>query len=190
MEQSEIEKAQAVMGKNYDAIIRSLPLPLTKREDELVSTFARHNGNCLSKLKSLYEFMDELLECMGKYTPCKKGCTHCCNYKVSISELEAEFIRKQEGIKPSKPVSIGDTHGTPCSFLKKGVCSIYKSRPFFCRQHISTHDSSELCRVDVCNNVNVKYPTFTEVRAVYEGLLEESGLNKRFDIRAIFQARK
>lgn len=190
MLQSDIERVRAITEKNCDLIIKSLPPALLAREDELVSTFARHTGNYLSKLKSLYDFMDELSEAMSKYLPCKKGCTHCCKIHVSISELEAEFIRKHENMKMPKPKSVGETHGTPCSFLKKGACSIYKSRPFVCRQHVSTYDSPVLCRVDVCNDVVVKYPRFTEVRAVYDKLLETSGLDKRFDIRAIFPARK
>lgn len=190
MEQREIEEMQAIMEKNYKTMIAAIPLSLLKQEDELVSMFERHAGNYLSKLKALYEFMDTLLSYMSKHAPCKKGCSHCCHIKVHISEMEAEFIRKHEGIKPSKAVDVGDTHGLPCPFLRKGACSIYKSRPFFCRQHICTFSSSKLCRVEICNNVTMKTPAFTEVRAVYENLLLESGLNKHCDIRAIFGARK
>lgn len=190
MEHAEVEKVQVIVEKNFAAMVAAIPQSLQKQEDELVGTFKKHTGNYLSRLKSLYEFMDTLSEYMGKHAPCKKGCSHCCNIRVSISEMEAEFIRKQEGIKPSKPIAVGETHGTPCPFLKKGTCSIYKSRPFLCRQHISTYNSSDLCRVEVCNDVTVKFPRFTEVRAVYESLLKESGLANRFDIRALFPVRK
>lgn len=188
-EPDEKEQSRYRAKKNCDTIAHMLPFYLRSQEEQLVTKFRKHSGNSLTKLRSLYEFMGELSEYVQKCSPCKKGCSHCCHIEVSISELEAEYIKKIEGIKPTKAAVTGNTYGSPCPFLKKGSCSIYKSRPFVCRRHVTVDDSPRWCHIDVCNSIELTFPRFTEVDSVYDILVQESGLFKRFDIRELFTAR-
>jgi len=188
-EQDKKEQSRLRARKNSEIIARTLPPYLRVQEDQLVARFEKHSGNSLSKLQSLYEFMDELFGFVQKFSPCKKGCSHCCHIEVSVSELEVGYIRKHEGIKPARGSLGGYTYGSPCPFLRKGSCSIYKSRPFVCRRHVTVDDSPIWCRIDVCNSINLTFPRFTEVDSVYDMLVRESGLVRRFDIRELFIAR-
>jgi len=186
IEQHEMEVSRLKAQKKCEIIAHTLPPYLRKREEQLVARFEKHTGNSVSKLQSLYEFIDELFEFVQNFTPCNKGCSHCCHIEVSISEFEAEYIRKREGVKPSLKRPSKKNFGSPCPFLKKGSCSIYKSRPYVCRRHVTLDDSSKWCRIDVCNNIRLSFPRFSEVDSVYNLLVKESGLSKRFDIRELF----
>lgn len=190
VEQDEKEQSRLRAKENSDQIARTLPPYIRTQEEQLVARFMTHSGNPLSKLKSLYEFMDELYRFVQKFSPCKRGCSHCCHIEVSISELEAEYIRKHEGIKTARrPATGGYTYGSPCPFLKKGSCSIYRSRPFVCRRHVTVDESSKWCRIDFCNSIKLTFPRFSEVETVYGILVQESDYIRRFDIRELFVAR-
>ena len=163
-----------------------MPVLLKDQEAQFAKTYTRHKGNAFSKLQYLYEFMDDIYGFVGKFVPCKRGCIHCCHMPVSISELEIEFISKQANVKRSKRrLSINDTD-SPCPFLKKGACAIYKVRPFVCRQYVMLDETSKWCHVDVCNKIKLTQLKFTEITEFYDQLLHDCGKGKRLDIREAF----
>jgi len=100
---------------------------------------------------------------------CVKGCSHCCNMAVDISEHEYPYLRQgieqltteeKEEIKLRAKTRL-DKHKdlnfkerlnafTPCPLLnKEGACIIYNSRPINCRTF--TSPNSKLCEKMVNN---------------------------------------
>jgi len=171
--------------------ILSLPLNLKKEEANLVIRFSKHKGNSLTKLEALYDFMNKLYGFIKQYTPCKKSCSHCCYYEISLSEVEIQFIERSLKIKRSKNEYLGDFYGVPCPFLKNQVCSIYFHRPFVCRRHVILHNSSTYCHVDVANKHETLLPRFSEVDKVYEMIILQENQSDIIDIKEIlFDIRK
>jgi hypothetical protein len=183
--QEEIQRIRAKAKINAEKISDSLPLKLKEREDNLVTRFSKHKGNSLTKLKALYDFMDELYSFVNQHIPCKKSCSYCCYYEVSISEIEVQFIEQSLKIKRLKNKYSGIFHGTPCPFLKEQVCSIYLYRPFFCRYHITLKDLLTYCHPDVANEFEVPMFHFSEVIKVYNMIIQENQ-SDMFDIREAF----
>ncbi|WP_446812201.1 YkgJ family cysteine cluster protein (plasmid) [Methylomonas sp. 2BW1-5-20] len=184
----ELELEQENARKNSEIVIIRLPNRLAKREGLLLTKFFNHQGNPLTKLKDLYSFMDELFSFVHQFTPCKKGCSSCCYYDVSISELEIQYIEGATKIKRSKnPKQSSSFHGTPCPFLKAGVCSIYEYRPFFCRQHVALTRTSIWCHPDKCGTGEFTLLKFSEILRSYNFIIRENDNASIFDIRQIFQ---
>jgi Fe-S-cluster containining protein len=186
-EEEQLEIAQENARRNYERITSRIPPRLAQKEEALLEKFSKSHGNPLTKLQTLYEFMDELYAFVSRFTPCKKSCDSCCKYEASISELEARYIEDVAKVKRLKnPLPTSNFHGTPCPFLKGGACSIYKCRPFVCRRHVSLCQSSTWCHPDRSNDENFPLLSFTEVNKSYGLILQESGLTERADIRQIF----
>ena len=63
---------------------------------------------------------------------CKKGCCHCCQDNLTMTQAEAAVIRKLfPNIGNEKPHDPG-----ACPFLdENGLCRIYIARPYICRTH-------------------------------------------------------
>jgi Fe-S-cluster containining protein len=123
----------------------------------------RNKSEALKALEELYQVFDGFIEPFSTYAPCKIGCKACCNLIVEIFPIEAELIRQyilqnfdKEQLRAtlertnnnySSYLKYQKTYGDsmdeylkkniPCSFLStEGVCTIYKVRPFNCRNHI------------------------------------------------------
>ena len=87
------------------------------------------------------------------FTACRKGCSHCCNIAVLMSDVEAQRIGEHIGRKPVKtgafPADVKALQkqyfGVPCTFLKGGRCSIYEVRPLACRLHFNMADEPLMC---------------------------------------------
>lgn len=188
LHQNEIVASQLKAKATVEKIERMMPMSLKIREEHFLGTYIKHKGNSFSKLQHLYEFMDDLYAFVGKFIPCKKGCTHCCHIPVSISELEVEFITKLTNNRRAKTNLTVTGNDDPCPFLKRGACAIYKARPFVCRQHVMLDETSKWCQVDACNDIILTQLKFTEVIEFYNRLLEESRKGSRFDIRAVFDS--
>ncbi|MDD4912345.1 MAG: YkgJ family cysteine cluster protein [Sideroxydans sp.] len=178
-----IENARAT----YAIVASSLPKPLEKKEAELFDWYARLKGNPLTKLRALFEFMTTLYGTVARYTPCKKGCTSCCHYPVSITDLEIEFIERGAGIKRAKQIrKATHPYDAPCPFLRNDSCSIYAHRPFVCRKHVTLTKTMHWCHPDRANTKEFPLLNFSEVNRVFDALVRETGATAFCDIREAF----
>lgn len=178
-----IENARAT----FAVVAASIPEPLQEREAHLVNWYNRLKGNPITKLRALYDFMAQVYDSIHKFTPCKKGCTSCCHYPVSIREVEIKFIERESGVLRAKNVrGTEDYHGLPCPFLRNNSCSIYHARPFVCRRHITITKTAHWCHPDRANSAKFPLVNFTEVDKVFNAILLESQSSKAWDIRQIF----
>lgn len=130
--------------------VKAISPELSNREDTIQRKLASENASSRNKLQKIYSLMAELGKAAEPYVACGKGCSGCCQMNVTVSQLEANFIENETGIKPAR-VTRSVRHppdefmGVPCPFLKEGSCSIYEARPYPCRKHISFDTSSYWC---------------------------------------------
>lgn len=111
--------------------------------------------NTVEFMEGVYAKMDELYDQMDKSKiTCKKGCSACCNFNVSMTILEAKAIRnyvKVNKVSVDKEVFEKQLHlGTDeryfsphsrCAFLSaEGTCNIYPVRPMHCRKYLVNSD--------------------------------------------------
>lgn len=152
--------AGAVAQANVDAINDAMGddkiIDLSRRLVQLPQS----NQSTRSKVRALYQLVDEHASYATGRSACKKGCGHCCHIAVPISAVEAQMIGEATDIEP-KPVTPaplnGDAFGNirgfqwgyhnPCAFLKDGSCSIYEHRPLTCRAHFNLDQDELLCRI-------------------------------------------
>jgi uncharacterized protein len=173
--------------KNYDRLASNIPFQLSKREDGFAVQIQRAKLSPAKKLKSLYSFMNELYTFASKYTPCKKGCSSCCHYKVSISEIEIAHIENHTKIKRNEIFNQSENfHGTPCTFLKNGACSIYEVRPFVCRRHVTLAATNTWCNPEISNDETFPLLRFSGIDDAYDHIRRESESFELHDIRQVF----
>lgn len=177
-----IEYANINRGK----MIRLFPASLAEKEDSLYRRILKSKGNALNKLSSLFSEMNEIYTHVNKFTPCKKGCSHCCYIPVSISELEVEYIEQSLKTKRNAFSKYDKTQDKPCPFLKNNACSIYDVRPFVCRRHVVLTKSSYWCELERCNQEIMPLLNFTEIQKSYYYIINGSGKDKIFDMRELF----
>lgn len=178
-----IENARAT----FSVVAASIPKPLEEREAHLVEWYGRLKGNPMTKLRALYDFMAQVYGSIHKFTPCKKGCTSCCHYPVSIRDVEIKFIERETGILRTKNILESENyHGLPCPFLQNNSCSIYPFRPFVCRRHITITKTAHWCHPDRANAAKFPLVNFSEVDRVFNAIVLESHSSKAWDIRQIF----
>lgn len=141
--------------------VKAMPPELSKREDTIQRKLASENASSRNKLQKIYSLMADLVKAAEPYVACSKGCSACCQMNVMISQIEANFIEKETGIKPVQVTSSllhsqDEFIGVPCPFLKDGSCSIYDVRPFACRKHLSFDTSPYWC--DSARTLTVGFP--------------------------------
>ena len=168
-------------------MIEALPEKLIKQEDQFLEKIQRVKAGPLKKLEMLYSFIDELSKFISQFTPCKKGCSACCLYKISVSRIEVEYIenktkfRRSLNIAPSR-----NFHGEPCFFLEKDSCSIYDARPFVCRKHHAFTTNAYWCEPTRCNKELFPMLNFTNIDDAFKIIKQGSFSGEPFDIRQIF----
>lgn len=105
------------------------------------------------RYNKLVKLVDQASAEILPFTACRKGCSHCCNIAVLISDVEAQRIGEAIRRKPVKtgafPADVEALQkqyfGVPCTFLKGGRCSIYDVRPLACRLHFNMADDPFFC---------------------------------------------
>lgn len=143
---------------------------LLDKETKKPLNISMENG--LALLKDVYLTFDDAIDEFKKYSPCDKGCWHCCCAIVETAVIEAENIRryvnenfdenkvkqlseKVKSILKFQPSSLQMSNervkmnylkqSIPCPFLDSdNACSIYPVRPITCRKHI-VFSSKDLC---------------------------------------------
>jgi hypothetical protein len=100
-------------------------------------------GGGLVRLEALVREVDERFESIRRRNPgrmeCGRGCTDCCRCRLSVTRIEAAFIRRGVARLPH-PVrrELSERAHDParemCPALgASGRCEIYDSRPLACR---------------------------------------------------------
>jgi Fe-S-cluster containining protein len=173
---SKINRAQA---------IEIIPIKLKVQEEKLFDKVIKSKTNLTKKLVNLYEFMGEVSGSFSHLTPCKKGCSYCCEIRVDVSNIELSLI-KSKARKAYNNATKDLVIGEPCPFLKNNSCSIYEVRPFLCRRHQVFTPTNELC----VNNdeLGQELLSFSEIERSYIHILSESDFEKPKDIREYFQS--
>ena len=183
----EYQNAHSLAEQNQRCLGEALPKKMIAQEDQFLEKIQRIKVGPLKKLEMLYSFMDELSKFISRFTPCKKGCSACCYYKVSVSEVEIEYVEKRTQFRRSFNIAPArNFHGEPCPFLVNSSCSIYKARPFVCRKHHALTPDEYWCKPERSNNVLFPLVGFTNVDGAFEVIRRESKSGGPYDIRQFF----
>lgn len=172
--------------------IASIPEKLQTKEDNFAEKLRASKIGPLKKLEMLYQLMSDLTKELVPHIPCKKGCSACCYYEVSISEIEVAYIEKHTKHRSLKKLHNKQIfHGQPCPFLKGGTCSIYEARPFVCRRHHAFTPNAYWCHHERSGNREhggKEFPLikFTSVDQAFDDIRLESNPAQPMDIRQYF----
>jgi uncharacterized protein len=184
MKNKEYEIALEAADNKINSFKQSIPDAIRQREESLFQKIISSRHAPLTSLELLFFEMDVIYDFVRKFSICKKGCSYCCQYGISISQLEVEYIRKK--VKLDKMMI--NTADSKCPFLTAGICSIYHYRPFSCRRHLAFYDSPEWCELDISPNHRFPNIDCTEIDKCYAYLTGPDGRNRMKDIRQAFAA--
>ncbi|WP_232968485.1 YkgJ family cysteine cluster protein [Pseudomonas putida] len=125
-------------------------------------------------LNRLKKASDKINAAAMPRSACRSGCSHCCHISVLISQSEADAIGTSIGRKPRKlkerlpGVKVRDKwFKVPCTFLKKGRCSIYSERPLACRLMFNMSDTPYFCNTAIPPEES--HVTMLDMRKLEEG---------------------
>ena len=106
----------------------------------------------------LFRYYRQLVEQVDKWSAemtqrykahlvCRKGCDLCCQRKFTVSAVEAYNIAALFHRLPAAVQAAIRQRKESCTFLIKGACSVYESRPIICRTYglpsLHRNDKSE-----------------------------------------------
>jgi uncharacterized protein len=182
MNHREFEIALEAAENKINIFKQSIPDAIRQRESELFQKITTPGQDRLKSLELLFSEMDVIYNFVHNFSICKKGCNYCCQYGISISQLEVDYIRKK--VKLNK--SMINTIDSGCFFLTAEICSIYDYRPFSCRRHLAFYDSPEWCELDISQNQRFPNIDCTEIDKCYAYLTGPDGRNLSKDIRQAF----
>jgi len=168
-------------------LVEGLPVKLIKQESSIADRLAQAKLSPLRKLETIYELLGEIGTYVAPSTPCRKGCSSCCHFAVTVSAVEVQYIEAHTKHKRFKRVlPAEDYHGQACPFLKNNSCSIYSARPFVCRRHHSLAPPPEWCAPE--NAFAGEFPQLksSELEKAFDALRISSPV---LDIRQVFGAK-
>ena len=179
--------------RNFERLQQGLSSAILAREDGLAKELAALPGSPVKRLRALYAAMAEISAAVEPFAACRAGCSGCCHYNVSVFPLEARYIEEWSGhqrLPAAGPAS--DFHGTPCTFLKNGQCSIYEFRPLACRKHFAITQTAYWCAPERCNDEEFPLVNFTSAYQAFEAIIASDRRGEPLDIRQWFgtEARK
>ncbi|WP_419782326.1 YkgJ family cysteine cluster protein [Malaciobacter marinus] len=145
----------------------SLKKSVDKEEKAYIDSLLNNEDN-FTKLQKLYEYSDAIYSQYYEKSVCQKGCAHCCKIKVSISELEAEYIKINTKFKSKQSNNDLDDY-CPLLNLDTGLCSIYEFRPLSCRTFL-TFDNPEYCKEKTTEHVVTTLNGNPKLHQMYQGL--------------------
>lgn len=167
--------AEMAAGENLERIratSMSVIAPLQKQLQETCTPKVPAG----TKLIRLRHLASEWTGVFAAKTACAKGCSHCCHINSAVPRSEARLMAKELGLTLSEPKEIYDIEraeemqhffGVPCTFLKEGKCSIYKSRPLVCRTLVNMDNTDLLCRLVPGKPIPVPYLNTTEIQGYF-----------------------
>lgn len=175
-------------SENYEKLVSQLPEKLIKLEGKALDRISKSKKNTLNKLDSLYLKMGKVEGYIQRFTPCKKGCSACCHYPVTVSEIEIKYIERNTKFRKAKRKNndFKKTNGKPCVFLINNSCSIYHARPYACRRHAVLTKTAYWC--DPIRSGDEKFPLlmFSGFDAAFDYVRRESNSYNLVDIREAF----
>lgn len=139
-------RSPAAAGAKPALGLPEVPRELLDEADYLLNVRMNGPGTLPEYLKLAYAFLEKVnRQFVSTFTPCRKGCSHCCCIDVQITLFEAEYIYLATGIPHDLSTPLTAGHRTSCPFLSgEGACTIYEYRPLFCRTY-HVLSSPEIC---------------------------------------------
>jgi uncharacterized protein len=178
----EYELALEAAENKINSFNQRVPAAIRRREEALFQKIINSPHDPLTTLELFFSELDVIHTFVHQFAICKKGCNYCCQYGISISPLEVEYILKRVKLTNSM---INDTD-SKCLFMTAGICSIYAYRPYFCRRHLAFYDSPEWCDVNIAPHHRFPNIDCGEIDKCYAYLIGPDGKNSLKDIRQAF----
>ena len=191
----DVETEQLIASIKLDLLHKTLPQDLQTHVSQECARIRISNESSLIKLQGLYELSGKVMQYVQHFIPCKKGCNHCCFYRIGVSDLEIQFIEDKTGFKHQHPImnvknvepKAADEHGMPCPFLSsEGACTNYEARPYMCRRHATISLDNHWCHHERVNRLELPLICFEELDDLYEFILAECGNDVLHEIRDVF----
>ncbi|RXJ73705.1 hypothetical protein CS022_08185 [Veronia nyctiphanis] len=185
-------ETQLVAKTKLEMLTKIMPKKLVLMTQHCQQVIDNTSPDPSVQLIALYQLMNEVYEFIDNFTPCHKGCNHCCCYEVSLSEIEIRFIEDNTGIKRKQDrenikLGKGVFHGKPCPFLTEEGCAVYPVRPYVCRRHVTVAPDNTCCDTNLSQTVLLPVVRFEQIDEVFGEICKRYGHTERIDIRQVFE---